>query len=271
MFSFIFTAIAVAWSELAANAPDTSCVAEYAGVTTAALTSKAVAVQSLPLILISAVAMSEVPIAPILAVVRVLDEVDPVFPIPRDETSVFWRAISKESDSLIPICIVTLALEPFRRLVPLKFVFAEIESISPASWFISLWIWDLSDAFNVLFPAWTDNSRILCKIFSTSPSAPSAVCVNEIASFAFLIATPKLLTCDSILDAIAEPAASSLAELILKPEDILAIALSNSFVLSIIFFWATIAPIFVFIEVITFSPNCLHNCPYGLHSNIYDS
>ena len=49
--------------------------------------------------------------------------------------------------------------------------------------------------------------------------APSATWIIEIASFAFLTAWVRPLIWEFILDVIANPAASSLAELILRPVD----------------------------------------------------
>ena len=90
-------------------------------------------------------------------------------------------------------------------------------------------------------------------MFSIWPRAPSAVCVIEIASSELRIATLKLLTADSILEAIAEPAASSAAEFILKPEDNLSIALDIDVSVESIFFKADRAAKLVLTVVICFS------------------
>jgi len=49
--------------------------------------------------------------------------------------------------------------------------------------------------------------------------APSAVCASETASLALRMATFWPLICVSIRDAMAKPAASSLAELTRSPEE----------------------------------------------------
>ena len=66
---------------------------------------------------------------------------------------------------------------------------------------------------------WMASSRIRCRILVDSCSAPSAVCARDIPSFALRTAWFNPRICEVRRSEIARPAASSRAELILKPED----------------------------------------------------
>ena len=81
----------------------------------------------------------------------------------------------KASPLLIPIWKSILALEPSRSFTPLKLVFVAILSSSATNASNSFCIMFLSDVDKLELPACTANSRVLCKIFSISPRAPSAV------------------------------------------------------------------------------------------------
>src|SRR4029079_16044778 len=66
---------------------------------------------------------------------------------------------------------------------------------------------------------WTASSRMRCMASPTFDRAPSAVCDSEMPSLALRIATFMPRTWEFMRSAMARPAASSLAELMRRPED----------------------------------------------------
>ncbi len=101
----------------------------------------------------------------------------------------------------------------------LNSVVLAMRSISSISWLISSWILRRSSRVLESFAASRARSCIFSRIASASFRPPSAVCTREMASSAFFWATLKPRICTAILVAIARPAASSAARLILRPED----------------------------------------------------
>src|SRR5690606_15330712 len=77
----------------------------------------------------------------------------------------------------------------------------------------------LSDAEFVPLAAWTDNSRMRCRLLLISFSAPSVVCAMEMPSLALRAACVRPLMLAVKRLAMAWPAASSLALLMRRPED----------------------------------------------------
>jgi hypothetical protein len=108
---------------------------------------------------------------------------------------------------------------PSSSFTPLNAVCEATRSISDTScetsfWSASrsLWLFDaLADC--------TASSRIRWRLFEISPSAPSAVCAREIASFALRAAWLRPRIWDVKRSVIAIPAASSFALLIRRPDD----------------------------------------------------
>src|SRR5262249_35727866 len=76
---------------------------------------------------------------------------------------------------------------------------------------------------------WTASSRMRCRASPTLLRAPSAVCASEMPSLALRIATFMPRTCAFMRSAMPRPAASSLAELMRKPEDRRCIEVDSEF------------------------------------------
>ncbi len=108
---------------------------------------------------------------------------------------------------------------PSSTLVPLNDVCFEIRLISAVRWLISSWIELRSDLELVPFWAWTVSERMRCRLSLTWLRAPSVVWASEMPSLAFEDAWFRPLIWLVMRLAMAWPAASSLAELILLPED----------------------------------------------------
>src|SRR5512132_2391839 len=67
--------------------------------------------------------------------------------------------------------------------------------------------------------AWTDRSRMRCRMLCVSVSAPAAVCTTEMPSWVLRTATVSPPICERRPSEIASPAASSAARLMRKPEE----------------------------------------------------
>ena len=103
--------------------------------------------------------------------------------------------------------------------MPLKVVPPSTRVISACSWQNSLFSESLSDELLVELRACTASSRMRCSELLTWASAPSAVWASEMPSLELRIATFMPRTCAFMRSAIDRPAASSLAELMRRPED----------------------------------------------------
>ena len=108
---------------------------------------------------------------------------------------------------------------PFRISVVPNWESVEIRVISDLSAETSFCKATRSASELMPFCDWTASWRIRCNEDVTSPNAPSAVCVNEIASFAFLAAWSRPCTWVVKRSVICRPAASSAARLIRKPDE----------------------------------------------------
>ena len=123
------------------------------------------------------------------------------------------------SFALEPIWNDFVPNEPSSKFCPPKVVVSEIRVNSSCSAPTSFCIAARSSPELEPFAACNDKSRIRCKIFVDSDIAPSAVCAIEIPSLALRIATFKPLVWLVKRFEICRPAASSLAELMRKPDD----------------------------------------------------
>jgi hypothetical protein len=95
----------------------------------------------------------------------------------------------------------------------------------------------------------------------------SAVCAIEMPSLAFLIATVIPLICEVILSLIDKPAASSFAELTLRPDDNLSIEVVSDILVLLNNLWLVNDAMFVLItnDMIlssTFFPACAEKTVY---------
>ena len=113
---------------------------------------------------------------------------------------------------------ILVASEPSIAL-PLKVVPPSTRVISCCSCENSLFSESLSDVLLVELRACTASSLMRCSESPTCASAPSAVWDSEMPSLELRIATFMPRTCEFMRSAMARPAASSLAELMRRPED----------------------------------------------------
>ena len=103
--------------------------------------------------------------------------------------------------------------------LPLKVVPPSTRWISACSCENSLFSESLSDELLVELRACTASSRMRCSESPTCARAPSAVCDIEMPSLELRMATFMPRTCEFMRSAMARPAASSLAELMRRPDD----------------------------------------------------
>ena len=109
---------------------------------------------------------------------------------------------------------------PSSSLVPLNVVVLAMRSSSCLSWPISFWMLPVAVVFRLPeLDAWTDRSRMRCRIEVLSDSAPSAVCTTLVPSWVLRTAWVSPPICERRPSEIASPAASSAARLIRKPDD----------------------------------------------------
>src|SRR5262249_38854714 len=113
------------------------------------------------------------------------------------------------------ICVASLP----SMALPLKVVPPRTREISDWSCANSLFSESLSEELFVELRACTASSRMRCSESLTCDRAPSAVWASEMPSLALRIATFMPLTWALMRWAMARPAASSLAELIRRPDD----------------------------------------------------
>src|SRR3954451_23519872 len=91
---------------------------------------------------------------------------------------------------------------------------------SDLSWVISFWVLDFASSFSEPeLLAWTERSRMRCRIEVVSDSAPSAVCTTLVPSWVLRTAWVRPPICERRPSEMARPAASSAALLMRKPED----------------------------------------------------
>src|SRR3954471_1551979 len=91
---------------------------------------------------------------------------------------------------------------------------------SDLSWPISFWMLAFASSFSEPPElAWTERSRMRCRIEVVSDSAPSAVCTTLVPSWVLRTAWVRPPICERRPSEMARPAASSAAELMRQPED----------------------------------------------------
>ena len=110
--------------------------------------------------------------------------------------------------------------EPSSSFVPLKFVVVEMRVSSSLSWLTSFWMFAFALSFRLPeLEAWTDRSRMRCRMEVLVLSAPSAVCTTEMPSWVLRTACFMPPICERRPSEMARPAASSAARLMRKPEE----------------------------------------------------
>ena len=147
-----------------------------------------------------------------------------------DAIPLILKPLDKEieivSSPLAPTCKTTLPFEstrpfpfPAKTFWPAKVVLQEIRVISEQSWSTSAWIAVRSAEVLVPVAAWLANVLIFWSISVVSSKAPSTVFANASPVAAFLLPCFNPSICAVKRFEIWRPAASSLAELMRRPED----------------------------------------------------
>src|SRR5690606_16908370 len=124
----------------------------------------------------------------------------------------------------------------------------------------------MSLSLYVPFAFCTASSFSLTSMLLTSSSAPSAVCISEMPSCAFLAAWLRPLICALIFSEMDRPAASSAARFILFPDDSFSMDLPAAVFVTNSWFLVLIAEMLLLI-IIRSSSSSLNLLP-GIHSRL---